>query len=346
MSWLAQFLLQLALSRSNAALVRASGGAPRHVRGYTLDPRFQYLENRARRRPIDWAAITPAEARAHVEAENALFGGRREPGVSVERKFITGRSHSVPVWIYLPHVRDNSAAMLVYFHSGGGVVGAPASCDRFCSLLAKIAGAPVLSVDYRLAPEHKFPNGLDDARTAYRWAVANAAHYGAAVGRVGVGGDDLGANFAAIIAQEMRREHGPAPVMQLLIYPLLDYTSETASLNDFADAAPLTDEALGFFQSHYLPAEIDPADVRVSPGREQNLASLAPALIYLAGFDVLLDQGAAYAERLRDAGVSVSTHVFEQLPHGFVSMPAAAPAAEIACRDIAAAVASALKSKP
>lgn len=125
MSWLRKALVHLALSRSDAALIKASGGAPRTVRGMTLDPRFQFLENETRKRRVDWSAVTPAMLRAQTEASAALFGGAPVAKVQYERVYVTGRSHSVPARLYLPHVRDNAAAMLVYYHFGGGVVGSP-----------------------------------------------------------------------------------------------------------------------------------------------------------------------------------------------------------------------------
>jgi acetyl esterase/lipase len=324
-------------------LIKASGGAPRTVRGMTLDPRMQFLEANARRRAIPWENQTVAAIRAQTSAMSALFGGPKVGGMRTERIYITGRSHSVPARLYLPTVRDNSAALLVYYHFGGGVIGTLENCDRLCALIAKEAGAPVLSVDYRLAPEHKFPAGLDDAMQAYAWAVDNAARYGASVGKAAVGGDSMGGNFAAIVAQEFRKSK--PPVLQLLIYPGLDLVSDTPSMHDFADAFPLTAETVDFFMKNYLPEGADPSDRRISPGRTQDLAGLAPALIYAAGFDMLLDQGEAYAHRLNEAGVKATYVCFDSLPHGFVAFPQATPAAEQAIRRIARETAAALKGQ-
>jgi acetyl esterase/lipase len=331
------------LSRSPEALIKASGGAPRTVRGMTLDPRMQFLEAQARKRAIPWENMTVALLRAQTEAGAEVFGGGAVSGVRTERVHITGRSHSVPARLYLPTVRDNSAAMLVYFHFGGGVIGSLESCHRLCAMIAKEAGAPVLSVDYRLAPEFKFPNGLEDCRAAYAWAYDNAARFGAPARKAAVGGDSMGGHFSAIIAQEFRDTKPPA--LQVLIYPAVDFTSETPSMHDFADAWPLTAETVDYFMKQYLPEGVDPSDARLSPGRAQDLRGLAPALVYTAGFDMLLDQGAAYAERLRDAGVRTSYTCFESLPHGFVAFPAAAPAAEAALRRIARETAAALKGQ-
>jgi acetyl esterase/lipase len=334
-------LVHLALSRSDEALIKASGGEPRTVRGMTLDPRIQFLEAQARQRAIPWDQMSVAMLRAQTEAGAELFGGGKVPGVRIEKVYVTGRSHSVPCRLYLPTVRDNSAALMVYLHFGGGVIGSLESCHRLCALIAKEAGAPVLSVDYRLAPEFKHPVGLDDCIAAYNWAVDNAARYGAPVGKAAIGGDSMGGLFSAIIAQEMRRTK--APVLQLLIYPGLDFVSDTPSMHEFADAWPLTAETLDFFVKQYLPNNADPSDPRISPGRTQDLRGLAPALIYGAGFDMLLDQGAAYAQRLEEAGVKVSYTCFDSLPHGFVAFPSATPVAEAAIKQIARETAAALK---
>lgn len=341
MSWLRKTLVHFALSRSDAALIDASGGEARVVRDMTLDPRMQFLEHQARQRGVDWDTMSVERLREQTEAMCALFGGPKVRGVRTERIYITGRSHSVPGRLYLPRVRDNSAAMLVYYHFGGGVIGSLECCHRLCALIAKTAGAPVLSVEYRLAPEHKFPAGQDDALTAFQWALENAARYGAPAGKVAVGGDSQGGNFAAVAAQKFRGARGP--MLQLLIYPALDLVGESASMTDFGDAFPLTRDTVDFFLKHYLPTGVDHGDPRISPGRVEDVSGVAPALIYTAGFDMLLDQGEAYADRLMAAGIAVKRTRFSSLPHGFVAMPSAAPAAEAALRQIARETAEALK---
>jgi acetyl esterase/lipase len=341
LSWLRKALVHLALSRSDEALIKASGGEPRVVRGMTLDPRMQFLEAQARLRAVPWDQMSVAKLREQTEAGAELFGGPKVSGVRIIKHYVTGRSHSVPTRLYLPTVRDNSAAMLVYFHFGGGVIGSLESCHRLCGLIAKEAGAPVMSVDYRLAPEFKFPSGLEDCMAAYSWAVDNAARYGAPVGKAAVGGDSMGGHFSAIIAQEFRKTK--PPVVQLLIYPAVDFLSETPSMHDFADAWPLTAETVDYFMKQYLPESADPSDPRMSQIRTQDLRGLAPALIYTAGFDLVLDQGEAYAQRLEEAGVKVAYKRFDSLPHGFVGFPSASPAAEAAIRQIARETAAALK---
>ncbi len=343
MSWLRKMIAHMALSRSDANLIKASGGTPRSVRGMTLDPRFQFLEAQARKRPAAWDTITPTQLRAQTDAMAPMFGGGDVRDVRTEPVQITSRSTSVPGRLYLPNVRDNDATMLVYYHFGGGVIGSLACCHRLCGVIAKEAGAPVLSLDYRLAPEHKFPAGLDDALAGYGWALENAARYGAPSQRAAVGGDSMGGNFAAIIAQETRAAR--PPTLQLLIYPGLDFVNDAPSMHDFADAFPLTAQTVEYFLKQYLPDGVDPSGPRLSPGRAPDLRGLAPALIYGAGFDMLLDQGAAYAQRLREAGVKTSYANFESLPHGFVAFPSVAPAAEAAIQRIARETAAALKGQ-
>ena len=343
MTWLRKTLAHLALSRPDAALIKASGGAPRTVRGFTLDPKLQFLEAQARKRATPKTEWTVERVRAQTEQLSEVFGSARVGQVRMQRIFIPSRSYSTPARIYLPVVRDNSAAMLVYFHFGGGVVGSPTNCHYLCALIARTAHAPVLSVDYRLAPEHRFPLGLEDALHAYRWAVENAARYGAPVGKVAVGGDSVGGTFATVIAQEMRNERTASPAAQVLIYPMVDLVGDMASMHDFADAFPLTSDLVDFFMENYLPPGADLRDPRLSPARAENLTGLPPALIYNAGFDMLLDQGEVYASQLAAAGVRVTRARFDNLPHGFVAFPSASPAAAAACRRIAKEVAAALK---
>jgi acetyl esterase len=345
LQWLRKAMVHLALSRSDAALVKAAGGGARIVRGMTLDPRLQMIEFNARANARPWDQMTPEILRRQTEGLSRMFGGARVGGVRKQRVYVTGRSHSVPADLYLPTVRDNSATMLVYFHFGGGVVGSPLNCVRLCGLIAKYSGAPVMAVQYRMAPESKFPAGLEDAMAAYLWAVDNAARFGGAVGKAAVGGDSIGGNFAAVISQQMRAGRQPKPAFQLLIYPGVDFTSETASMREFADAFPLTSQTLDFFVANYLPEGADPSDPRLSPGRAQDLSKLPPALVYTAGFDMLLDQGEGYGERLRQAGVKTIYTRFDSLPHGFVAFPSAAPAAEAAVKRIARETAAAMKGK-
>lgn len=335
MNFLMRALVRAMVKRSDAALIKACGGAAREAGGRTLDPRFQFLEHQARQRPMP-DAITPEMVRAQTRQMVELFGGKRERGVTTEVIAIPAELvRSIPARLYHPAKRNTAMGVLVYYHFGGGVIGDLDTCDAFCSILANALEGPVLSVDYRLAPEHPWPAGLEDAIAAYRWAAANADRLGAARGRIAVGGDSMGGNFSAIVAQEMKRTDGPRPDLQLLIYPATDLVTETPSLTTYADAFPLTRETMDWFMANYLPAGQDPGVPRISPGREPDLTGLPPALIYTAGFDPLVDQGAAYAQQLSAAGVETSYHCFDTLAHGFTAFTGVIPAADAACRRMA-----------
>jgi acetyl esterase len=203
----------------------------------------------------------------------------------------------------------------------------------------------VVSVDYRLAPEDPFPAGLEDVLAAYRWARDNAEALGAPKGRAAIGGDCMGGNFAAVVAQSLMQAGEPQPVLQLLIYPALDLASQTQSMTTYANAFPLSAPLMAWLAGHYLGPEADPNDPRASPLREEKLAGLAPAIVVTAGFDPLVDQGEAYAKRLRDAGVHVVYRCYGNLAHAFTAFTGVVPGADIACREIAGLVREGLQGR-
>jgi acetyl esterase/lipase len=322
------------LSLPKPILRLAAGGGVVYRGGRTLDPRFQFLASQARRLPA-LTTVGPIQARQAVSRGMRVVAGPREPGVAVEALSVAGAAGEIGARAYRPRNPDPEAPVLVYAHMGGGVICDLDVCDAFCSILAKAMRGPVLSVDYRLAPEHKFPAGLDDVMAAYRWARDQAARFGAAPGHAAIGGDSIGGEFAAAICQELRRLGEPQPALQLLIYPAVDAASETPSMTQYADAYPLSREMIDWFIGHYVGPDDDLADSRLSPARAQDLAGLAPALIATAGFDPLVDQGEAYARRLLAAGGAVTYRCYDALAHGFVAFTGAVPAAEAACREIA-----------
>ncbi len=344
------------LNRPASLLVRQSGGRARIVAGRTLDPRFQFLEHRARAAQAKNAASPLAEpsdalaagrqlarARAQTRLLTDLFGGRQEPGISVRTLHVDGGDGPIGARLYSPYDQDKSLPIMVFFHFGGGVVGDLETCHSFCSMLARYGQTAVLSVDYRLGPEHRFPAGLDDALAAYAWADAHAASLGCAARPPAVGGDSMGGNFAAVICQSLKQRGQPQPSLQLLIYPALDMVTQASSDLDFADAFPLTRETIDWFLENYLPPGADRADLRLSPGLAPDVSGLAPALVFAAGFDILASSVEAYAEKLRAAGVRAIHQRFDSLAHGFTAFTGAIPAADRACRSMAQAFGRALR---
>lgn len=327
-------VLKIMLALPTPVLRAMAGGGVVYQGGRTLDPRFQFLAAGARRMPA-MSTLTPDEARAASAAGLAMMAGKPEPGVRTETLAIEGPGGALKLRAYRPADQDSGAPLMVFAHFGGGVIGDLETCDAFCSMIARIARTAVLSVDYRLAPEHRFPAGLEDVLAAFRWARDNAARFGALPGTASIGGDSMGGNFAAIVAQEMKRTGEPQPALQLLIYPAVDVASETQSMTTYADAYPLSRDTMNWFMGHYMGPDADPADPRLSPIKTGDLTGLAPAIVITAGFDPLVDQGECYAKRLDDAGAPVIYRCYDSLAHGFTAFTGAVPAADVACREIA-----------
>jgi acetyl esterase/lipase len=291
------------------------------------------------------SSLSPEVARAGSAAALVAVSGRLEPGVRVEALAIPGPAGDLKARAYRHADQDPAAPILVYAHMGGGVIGDLDMCEAFCSILARIVRCPVLSVDYRLAPEWRFPSGLDDVMAAYRWARDSAVRFGAPAGVAAIGGDSMGGNFAAVVAQDLKAAGEAQPAVQLLVYPAVDVASETPSMSIHADTWPLTRDTMDWFMGHYMSAGDNPADPRLSPIKAADLTGLAPAVIATAGFDPLVDQGEAYARRLREAGVPVAYRRYDGLAHAFTAMTGAVPAADAACREIAGLVRAAYEAR-
>ncbi|RAK67699.1 alpha/beta hydrolase [Phenylobacterium kunshanense] len=330
-----RFVARTILSLPSPLLRLMSGGAAVYRAGRTLDPRLQFLAHQARNQP-PMDTLSPEEARRGETQAISAVTGDLEPGVRWEPLNVPGQVSDVPARLYRPEPQDPSAPMMVWAHMGGGVIGSLDTSHCFAALLARITRGPVLSVDYRLAPEHRFPAGFEDVLGAYRWARNSAEHYGAT--GVAIGGDSMGGNFAAILCQELKRLGEPQPRMQLLVYPCTDVASESESMTVFGDAFPLNRAMMDWFMGHYLGPDDDPASPRLSPLREKDLTGLAPAVIATAGFDPLVDQGEAYAKALKAAGVTVRYRCYDSLTHAFAAFTGAIPAADAACREIAGLV--------
>jgi acetyl esterase len=230
---------------------------------------------------------------------------------------------------------DQTPPVLVYFHGGGWVLGDLETHDVICRQLANAARCAVIAVDYRLAPEHKFPAAFEDGVAAVRWVAAHAAELGVDAAHIGIAGDSAGANIAAAAAIALRDTGGPALVMQLLVYPVTDLEMETASYRADTSRYMLTRDDMLWFRDQYLRGEADIADWRASPLRAADLSGLPPTYVVTAGFDPLLDEGRAYADRLRAAGVDVTYECFEGMVHGFLTMGAALAASHHAIYRLA-----------
>jgi acetyl esterase len=221
---------------------------------------------------------------------------------------------------YQPAVAK-AAPLLVFFHGGGFVVGDLESHDGLCRTICRDAAIHVLSVDYRLAPEHKAPAAEDDCVAAYRWALGHAAELGADPSRIGVGGDSAGGTLAALVALRSREEGIPQPALQVLLYPALDLSAKTRSRSLFSDGFFVTKQEIEWFTELYLGGvDLAADDWRVSPLKTVDLSGLAPALVVTAGFDPLRDEGNEYAAALCSAGVAVDHRQFDTLAHGFASV--------------------------
>jgi acetyl esterase/lipase len=339
-----RLVLRKLLSLPTPVLRLMAGGGVVYQGGRTLDPRLQFLASQAKGQP-SMTTMSPEEARRANDAGVAAVAGDLEPGVRTEDLTIEGPGGPVAVRAYRPDNQNAQAPVMVFAHMGGGVIGDIATTDVFCRILARVARCAVLSVGYRLAPEHRFPAGLEDVLFAYRWARDNAARFGAPEGVAAIGGDSIGGGFAAVVCQELRRAGEPQPALQLLVYPCVDVASESASMTTYADAFPLSRAMMDWFMGHYLGPGDDPADPRLSPLREKDLSGLAPAVVVTAGFDPLVDQGEAYARRLKAAGVPTAYRCYDGMAHAFVAFTGAVPCADVASREVAGLVREGLEGR-
>ena len=322
-------------------LLRMAGGKPLSIDGRVMDPRVQLLAAQGTKEP-SITTLDPVSARAATSQGFALLDDAPRANVAIDETTVPGPGGALPARLYRPRHATRPLPGLVYFHMGGCVIGDLETCNTFCSILADSAHCAVLSVDYRLAPEHKFPAAVDDALAAFEWAEENAASFGMETGRIGVGGDSAGGYLAAVVAQRMKAEGGPAPACQLLIYPVTDMEAEGGSMESCGEVYPLTADIMQWFIDRYIDSPADKKDLRASPLKADDLSGLPPAIVVTAGFDPLRDQGAEYADRLKAAGVPVTYRCYDSLAHAFTAMSGTIPAAKRACEEIAADVKAAL----
>lgn len=259
---------------------------------------------------------TPQQARANLELRRTLLPTPRLTGVRTRNIDIPT---DIRARLYEPINLAPGSPLLVYLHGGGWVIGSIETHDQTCRYLARNAQVRVLSVDYRLAPEHDFPAAAEDAITAFRFAARNAETLGVDPSAIAIGGDSAGANLAASVCLQALEDRGPRPVFQLLFYPATDVTTRRRSRDLFADGFFLTDDDMTWFLDLYCPDLEQRHDPRISVLLADDLRGLPPAYVATAGFDPLRDEGNAFADRLREAGVPVVKRQHDDLIHGFVS---------------------------
>ena len=324
-----------ASDRLQAALVRAIGSLPVSVKkalagrpirrdGLELDLDMQLLVRLGNswRQPALLREGTPDDARRLVSRAVRLMETRAPIGdVRVEPAEVSGEDGDLPARLYVPtedHGRSNGG-LIVYYHGGGWVTGNLDTHDQPCRLLANSSGARVLSVDYRLAPEHPYPAPTSDAVGAFREVCARANSFGADPKRVAVAGDSAGGHLAAVTALVCAADGGPAPAFQLLIYPVTDLANTARSRVTFESGFVLSTADMQWFEEQFAGPDVDRNDPRVSPLLAEDLSGVAPAMVVTAGFDPLRDEGEAYAARLSEAGVPTLQRRYPGYVHGFAS---------------------------
>lgn len=290
---------------------------------------------------------TPKEARDGYRALAALF----DPGpkvASVGDRALPGSAAEIPIRIYRPK-GDGPFGVLVFYHGGGWVIGDLETHDRECRMLCQGAGCVVVAVDYRLAPEQPFPAAVEDAFDALQWVARHAQEIGGDPARIAVGGDSAGANLSAVVSLLARDAGGPPLLFQLLIYPAVDARKDAdyRSLTVNAEDPFLARKSIDHFYALYLGKDAAKRkDVRVSPLLAASHRGLPPALVVTAEFDPLRDEGEAYARALEAAGVPVSLHRYDGMPHAFFQLSAVVEEGEQLLAEASAALRTAFTATP
>ena len=303
-----------------------------------LDPQAKQVLDLINSAPSFDLEGEPADARAFFEQMN--LGPEPTPIARVEDRRIPGADGEVAVRLYAASA-DSPLPVLVYFHGGGFVIGSIETHDETCRQIALSAGCLVVSVDYRLAPEHPFPAAPEDCYAATHWVASHADEIGADPARIAVGGDSAGGNLAAVVALMARDRSGPALVHQLLIYPVTDHAFDTPSYGENAEGYMLTTPMMEWFWKHYLGEPGDGQNPLASPLRAGDLAGLPGATVLTAEYDPLRDEGEAYAARLDESGVKTSLTRYDGMFHGFFGMGAAIDKAGLAMDEACTALRSA-----
>jgi acetyl esterase len=312
--------------------------APRVVNadGDVMAPEIALLLKVAAGAP-DFSDGTPAEARAIVANDLRVFADKAPAGVRSEPEIVM--PGGLRATLYRPPVPSN--ALVLFLHGGGFVLSSRQDYDVPVRLIVAGAGVNVLSVEYGLAPESPFPGPVDDAVTAWRYVVEHCTEWGIAPERIVLLGDSAGGNLCAVLANDIAGE-GIQPLLQVLMYPVVDAVGEYASRAEFAGSPALSAKQIDWLTGLYLPDRLDGLDPRVSPMLAEDLSGAPPTLITVAGFDPLRDEALAYAARLEESGVPVRVFREGCLVHGYVSMTRISPTARAAVDRVTGAIRTAL----
>lgn len=281
--------------------------------------------------------MAPADARALIDGMSAL--SRAPAEVATEDRTIPGPGGDIPVRIYRPDA-EGPLPVVVYFHGGGFVIGSLTSHDAVCRSLCQKSGAVVVAVDYRLAPEHRFPAAPEDCYTATAWVAEHGAELGVEASRLAVAGDSAGGNLATVVCLMARERGGPPIAFEVLVYPVIDHV-ETPSRIENAEGYLLTSAAMDYFVDHYAD-EGDRQHPWCAPIRAEDLRGMPPALVITAEYDPLRDEGEAYGRRLQESGVPVTISRYDGMTHGFFQFTALVPRAVDAEEEVVKALRLAL----
>lgn len=289
----------------------------------SLDPQAKALLDSVEQSGVPpFNAYSAQEARLIYDQASELVRGNPPEPFSIGQIEIPGSNGSIPAWVYRASEQQD-LPLLVYFHGGGYTIGSLKSHDCVCRGLCVEAECIVVSVDYRLAPENKYPAAVIDAWDAAKWVAENATTLGGDPNKVAIGGDSAGGNLTAVVSLMAKESSGPGFIFQLLVYPGTDMSCSFDSHRKFGKGYRLTKELIEWFYSHYFTDDDDITHWKASPLNASDLSGLPPAFVLSAGFDPLQDENRAYAEKLKNAGVAVKHSHYAGMIHGFLTMPGA-----------------------